>query len=91
MPITRSAKKALRQSAKREARNFIYKTKIKDLTKKALLFISQNKPQELAQILPSLYKALDKSVKVGVLKKNTAARRKSRFAKTSNSLATSQK
>jgi len=90
MPITRSAKKALRQSAKREAANLVYKIKIKDLTKKALLFISQNKPHDLAQLLPSLYKALDKSVKVGVLKKNTAARRKSRFAKRLNRI-TSQK
>ena len=91
MPIIKSAKKALRQSAKRKATNLIYTAKIKDLTKKALLLFKQNKPQELAQLLPSLYKALDKSAKVGVLKKNTAARRKSRFARKLNSLTPRQK
>lgn len=87
MPIIRSAKKALRQNVKRSAGNLAYKTKIKDLTKKAFLLFKQNKAQELAQLLPSLYKALDKSAKVGVIKKNTAARRKSRFAKKLNLLA----
>ncbi len=86
MPIIRSAKKALRQNRKRRARNAVYKIKIKDLTKKALLLFKQNKAQELAQILPSLYKTLDKSAKVAIIKKNTAARRKSRFAKKLNLL-----
>ena len=91
MPIIRSAKKALRQNVKRRARNLTYTVKIKDLAKKALLMFKQNKAQELAQLLPSIYKALDKSVKVGVIKKNTAARRKSRFARKLNLLAAPKK
>lgn len=81
MPVIKSVEKPLRQSKKRRARNLRYKTKIKDLTKKALSFVREKKREELAKLLPSLYKAVDKAAKVGVLKKNTAARRKARFAK----------
>jgi small subunit ribosomal protein S20 len=86
MPIKHSAKKALRQNKKRRLRNIIYKTKIKNLTKKALLLYKENKKQDLLKIIPSLYRAFDIGAKVGVLKKNTAARRKSVIAKKLNSL-----
>lgn len=81
MPITKSAKKAFRQNKKKKARNLIYKNKIKTLMKKGLTFASEGKQEELKQLLPSIYKALDKAAKVGVIKKNTAAHRKSRLAK----------
>ncbi len=84
MPITSSAKKALRQNKKRRLGNLRYKTKIKTLTKKGLSFAGEGKLEELKRLLPSLYKALDKAVKVGVLKKNTAARRKSLAARRLN-------
>jgi small subunit ribosomal protein S20 len=81
MPITSSAKKALRQNKRRKLHNLYYKTKIKTLMKKGLSFAGEGKTAELAGLLPSLYKALDKAVKVGVLKKNTASRRKSLIAR----------
>lgn len=84
MPITSSAKKALRQNKKRKLHNLYYKTKIKNLMKKRLSFVGEGKTAELKGLLPSLYKALDKAVKVGVLKKNTAARRKSLIARRLN-------
>lgn len=45
--------------------------------KKGLSFAREEKQNELKDLLPSVYKALDKAAKVGVIKKNTAARRKS--------------
>lgn len=81
MPITKSAKKALRQSKKRQAHNFLYVKRIKELTKKALLLVRDRKKEELENLLPVFYKAVDKAAKVGVLKKNTAARKKSRIAR----------
>lgn len=42
---------------------------------------SQKKIDELKGILPQVYKALDKAAKVGIIKKNTADRRKSRITK----------
>jgi small subunit ribosomal protein S20 len=79
MAITKSAKKALRQNLKRRKRNLIYKNKIKNLTKKIKSFISQNKIDEAKNMLPQLYKAIDKAAKIKLIKKNTAARKKSRI------------
>jgi len=81
MPITKSAKKALRQSLKRKLRNLIYKKKIKNLVKEVKILISQKKIEEAKKLLPQVYKILNKAAKVGVIKKNTAARKKSAIAK----------
>jgi len=81
MAITKSAKKALRQSLGRRAGNLVYKNKIKDLVKRARFLISQKKIDEVKALLPQVYKILDKAAKVGVIKKNTASRKKSRLAK----------
>ena len=81
MPITSSAKKALRQNKKRKLHNLTYRDNIKSLMKKGLSLAKEGKHDELKGLLPSLYKALDKAAKVGVIKKNTAARRKSLVAK----------
>ena len=79
MPITKSAKKALRQNIKRRQKNLQRKKKIKDLTKKIEYFLSKNQKEEAKKLLPQLYKALDKAAKTGIIKKNTAARKKSRI------------
>jgi len=81
MAITHAAKKALRQSIKRKAGNLIYKNKIKDLMKRARLLVSQKKIKEAESLLPQVYKILDKSAKVGIIKKNAASRSKSRITK----------
>ena len=84
MAIKKSAKKALRQSFKRKNRNLIYKNKIKNLLKEVKNLVSQKKTEEAKKLLPQVYKFLDKAVKVGVIKKNTAARKKSRITKLVN-------
>ena len=84
MPITKSAKKALRQSIRRRQRNIIYVNKLKDLIKKVRTLVSQKKINEAKSLLPQAYKALDKAAKVGVIKKNAAARKKSRITKLIN-------
>ena len=81
MAITKSAKKAIRQSLARRERNIIYKDKIKKLVKEAKSLVSQKKMAEAKKILPSIYAALDKAAKVGVIKKNNASRSKSRLTK----------
>ena len=80
MPITKSAKKALRQNIKRGTRNLIYKNKIKGLLKEVRSLISQKKVEETKNFLPQVYKVLDKAAKGEIIKKNTAARKKSRIA-----------
>lgn len=80
MPITKSAKKALRQSQRRRKKNLIYKAKIKNLIKEIRGLLLAKKIEEAKKLLPQIYKAFDKAAKVGVIKKNTAARRKSRIS-----------
>jgi len=41
MPITKSAKKALRQSFRRKARNLVYKKKVKNLLKEVKKLVSE--------------------------------------------------
>ncbi len=79
MPITTSAKKALRQSKKRGARNKQVRVKVRDVMKEMRALISAKKIEEARALLPKLYKTLDKAAKVGVMKKNTVSRKKSRI------------
>ncbi|MEI7424522.1 MAG: 30S ribosomal protein S20 [Candidatus Staskawiczbacteria bacterium] len=79
MAITQSAKKAIRQSAKRKAQNSVYKNNIKALVKEARALVLGKKEAEAKKLLPKIYAALDKAAKVGVIKKNNASRRKSRL------------
>jgi len=80
-PVTKSAKKALRQSLKRRARNLQKKKKIKDILKEVRNLISQKKVEEAKKLLPQIYKLLDKAAKAGLIKKNAASRKKSRITK----------
>lgn len=79
MPITNSAKKALRQNLKRRKINSVKKRKIKDFIKEARTLVSQNKIDEAKKLLPKIYKILDKTAKSGLIKKNAASRKKSRI------------
>lgn len=81
MPITKSAKKALRQSVKRREKNLKRKEAYKRLLKEARKFTAAGKKAEAEKLLPQLYKALDKAVKTNVIKKNKASRLKSRLSK----------
>lgn len=84
MPITKSAKKALRQSKKRRIRNLRKKIKLKKILKQIERFLIEKKIKEAKNLLPQAYKLLDKAAKVGLIKKNTAARKKSRITRSIN-------
>jgi len=81
MAITKSAKKALRQSERRKIRNIQRKRKIKDLLKEVKSLVSQKKIEGAKELLPRVYELLDKAAKTDLIKKNTAARKKSQIAK----------
>lgn len=81
MAITKSAKKAFRQSERRKKHNTLNKNKIKNLEKKIEKLLIEKKIDEAKKLLPEVYKALDKAAKRKVIKKNKASRRKSRLAK----------
>ncbi|HOM33388.1 MAG TPA: 30S ribosomal protein S20 [Candidatus Paceibacterota bacterium] len=84
MPITKSAKKALRQSEKRrlinKKNNKIVKAEIKKLQK----LIDSNKINEAKEQLKIVYKKLDKAAKTNLIKDNKASRLKSRLTKKLN-------
>jgi small subunit ribosomal protein S20 len=84
MPIKKSAKKTWRQSLKKKARNLIYKKKLRTLIKEARSLVLAKKIEDAKKLLPQIYKILDKTAKVGVIKKNTAARKKSRITQLIN-------
>jgi len=81
VPIKKAAKKALRQSLKRRARNIRKKEKIKELLKEFKNLLSKKEIEKAKSLLPQIYKSLDKAAKTGLIKKNTASRKKSRMAK----------
>ena len=90
MPITKSAKKALRQSKKRRLRNIRRKKAFKDIVKNIRKLALENKKKEAEKLLPGAYQAIDKTAKIGIIKKNTAARKKSRLTKLVNKIKDSQ-
>lgn len=81
MPKTKSVKKALRKSLKRRRTNLRKKQEIKKLQKALQVLISEQKFQEARKLLPKLYRLLDKAAKTGMIKKQRAARKKSRITK----------
>lgn len=81
MAITKSAKKALRQNKRKRARNLVYLKNMRKLVKEVRGFVLQKKIAEAKELLPKVYKILDKAAKAGVIKKNNASRKKSRLTK----------
>lgn len=85
MPNKKSAEKELRKNIKRNIQN----TKVKDIMKKAVktsLKLVANGKKVAKEDLSKTIKAIDKAAKKGVIKKNTAARKKSRLQKKINTL-----
>lgn len=79
MPITKSAKKALRQSKKRQVENLKFKRAFKSAVKDFRKEIIAGNLEKAKAFLPTVYKTVDKAKKKGVIKKNTASRYKSRL------------
>ena len=81
MPITSSAKKALRSSKRKRVVNLVNKEKMNKVVKTVKKLVVAKSKDEAKKELSLAYKAIDKAAKKGVIKKNTASRKKSRLAK----------
>ena len=81
MPITRNAKKALRVSLRKKAVNDRTKKTLKEGAKATEKLVAAKKWKEAKTQLSAAYSAIDKAMKKGVIKKNTAARKKARLAR----------
>jgi len=84
MPIKKAAKKWLRRSKKRQARNVKAKEELKEIITKTRGLIEKKKFEEAKKALVKTYSKLDRAAKYGVIKKNTASRKKSRLAQALN-------
>lgn len=80
MPITQSAKKALRGSKRKRVFNIRRRDTVSDVVKKIKKLVAEKKAVEAKAMLSSAYKAIDKSAKIGYIKKNNASRKKSRLS-----------
>ena len=77
MPITHSAKKALRQNIKARTINAKKKRTLHDLIKEIRDLSKQGKKEEVAKLFPKLMQTADKMAKTRVIAKNKASRLKS--------------
>jgi small subunit ribosomal protein S20 len=83
MPNTKSAKKALKVSEKKRSRNRRYNELTKESVKalEALLKEEKKDAKKITEALSAVYSRIDTLEKKNILHINTAARRKSFFAK----------
>ncbi len=81
MAITKSAKKRLKQNKTRYVLNLRYKRQMKKAVKEIRDLLKEGKKKETKKLLPNVYKVIDKAAKRGIIKKNTASRKKSRITK----------
>lgn len=86
MPNRKAAIKDLRTSARRTERNKKLKDNLKASIKKSLKAI-EAKDVTAKELVIKATKAIDKAAKTGLIKKNTASRRKSRLDRNLNKLA----
>lgn len=81
MPVTKTAKKALRQNVRRRAKNVAQSVELKKVIKTFKKLVEAKKIDEAVKTLPAVFQKLDKAAKNNLIKKNTASRLKSRFSR----------
>ena len=79
MPITTGAKKAHRSSLKKRVFNLRRSRTMNEVVKKINKLIAAGDTKAAQDLMPTAQKAIDKAAKRGVIKDNTAARKKSRL------------
>ena len=87
MAHSKSSKKRVFIGERNAARNKSIKSRVKTFVKKVLSAVEAKNVDEAKAALQVAYKELDKEVTKGVLKKNTASRKKSRLTLKVNALA----
>jgi small subunit ribosomal protein S20 len=80
MAITKNAKKAVRSSERKRVYNLRRTTAMREVVKSVRKSAALGAVTDATADLAKAYKAIDKAAKRGVIKANTAARKKSRLA-----------
>jgi small subunit ribosomal protein S20 len=86
MPITRTAKRALRKAERKRKANLVYKNKLAEAKKALRKRIQAGEKEGLEKALLDFYSVVDKTAKVKVISKKTANRYKSVLTKSVNKL-----
>ena len=86
MAHSRSAKKRVLIAERNRERNQAVKSRVKTMTKKVLTAVEVKEVEAANAALSVAYKELDKAVTKGIIKKNTASRKKARLAAKVNAL-----
>jgi small subunit ribosomal protein S20 len=81
-----SAKKRIRQNAKRRTSNRARKSQVKTLTKQFEAAIASGNVEAASEQFRTVSRKLDKTAATSTMHKRTAARKKSRLAKKLNAL-----
>jgi small subunit ribosomal protein S20 len=80
MPITSSAKKALRASKHKRVFNIRHRDEVTSVVKQIKALAVAGNKAEAMKLLPTAYSEIDKAAKTNFIKPNTAARKKSRLS-----------
>ena len=80
MANSKSAKKRILVAERNRVRNQAVKTRVKTMAKKVLATLEVKDVEAAKAALSVAYKEFDKAVSKGILKKNTASRKKARLA-----------
>ncbi|MCS7223079.1 MAG: 30S ribosomal protein S20 [Armatimonadetes bacterium] len=94
MPRSKTALKVMRRAEKRRLRNRAYRSRMRTFVKRAWSALQSAGGTDLEQVQREVRMAcriLDKTVSKGVIKKNTAARYKSKLTKALNRLMEQRK
>ena len=86
MPNIKSAEKRVRIIEKKTMQNNMIKTGYKTITKKFEKAVADKNINETESLLSEASKKIDQACTKGVIKKNTASRKKSRLSKMLNEL-----
>lgn len=81
MAITKNAKKAIRSQARKRVFNIRRKVALHDAVKDVQTRITTGNVSDIQAHINTAYQAIDKATKRGLIKKNTASRKKSRLMK----------
>jgi small subunit ribosomal protein S20 len=83
---SKSAKKRVIIAERNRERNQAVKSRVKTMLKRVLVAVETKEVEAAKAALSVAYKELDKAVSKGIMKKNTASRRKARLAAKVNAL-----
>ncbi len=87
MPNIKSAKKRVLVIDKKTAQNKQYKSEMKTAIKKFLALVEAGDKEGAMKLFPETCSIIDGAVSKGIIKKNTAANKKSGLAKKLNAMA----